>query len=273
MLVVVMHNNQEYLESLKGIAKSEGINDMAVVKQKKIGTQLIGGQGDIILSKGQSIDAYNKAFVAMVPGEGKTKNFLDAIDENNYLNMLNLQDKGFICTVPFKQIADFTLESLHFKRKEIEKMRIVDLLIKNRMVLELKAKTKTEAINELANLVKDAEEVLNWSQFVKDVFEREALSTTGIGNEVAIPHARTDAVSDFFIVFGKSQAGIEFKSTDGKPVKLVFLMGTPKGKGVNSYLKILAKLSRFLGKKDFRDALMKTYTPEDVISEFKKVSA
>ncbi len=149
-------------------------------------------------------------------------------------------------------------------------MKIVDLLVKNRMILDLKAKNKAEAINELAGCLEGAEEVIDLTQFLKDVFERESLSTTGIGHNIAIPHARTDAVADFVIVFGRSKSGIEFASLDNEPVNLVFLMGTPNGKGVNNYLKILAKLTRLLSKEDLKTLFYEAETPEDVIRALKR---
>ncbi len=149
-------------------------------------------------------------------------------------------------------------------------MKIVDLITKENMIFDIEAKSKEEAIIELAGLLEHSEEVTDSKQFLRDVFQREALSTTGIGNNIAIPHARTDAVNDFIIAFGRSRSGIEFDSVDNKPVNLVFLMGTPKGKGVNSYLKILAKLTRLLSKEELRDLISRAKNSEDVIKAFKE---
>ncbi len=113
MLVVVMHNNQEYLETLIQLAKVEGIKDTAIVDQNKIGMRLIGGTSNVTISKGSSLNAYNKAFVAMLKGEEKINNFLEMIDKSNELNMLNLDDKGFVCALPFKNIKDFQKEILN----------------------------------------------------------------------------------------------------------------------------------------------------------------
>ena len=149
-------------------------------------------------------------------------------------------------------------------------MKIADFLKEERVLLDLKSDNKDDAIKEIAGILKGSKEVDDFDRFLKDVFERESLSTTGIGNCIAIPHARTDAVNNFVIAFGRSSSGIEFNSLDKKPVKFIFLMGTPKERGVNDYLRTLAHLTRLLGKEDFREALSKASSPTDVVEEFKK---
>jgi len=150
-------------------------------------------------------------------------------------------------------------------------MKIGDFLKENRILLDLKASNKEEAIREIADSLKDAEEVSNFDLFIADVFERETLNSTGIGKNIAIPHARTDAVNEFTVAFGRSSAGVEFDSLDAEPAKFIFLMGTPKEKGLNSYLKILAHLTRIINKKDFQEALLRASSPKEVIEEFKRV--
>jgi fructose-specific phosphotransferase system IIA component len=150
-------------------------------------------------------------------------------------------------------------------------MRIGDYLKEDRILLNLKARTKQDSIKELATLLKGAEEVVDFDTFLKDVFEREKLGSTGIGDGIAIPHARSDAVKDFVIAFGKSVEGVEFESLDGKPAKLIFLMGTHKERKLDSYLEILAHLTRLLKHESFREALLGASTPAAVIDEFKKV--
>ncbi|MBI4845017.1 MAG: PTS sugar transporter subunit IIA [Candidatus Omnitrophica bacterium] len=149
-------------------------------------------------------------------------------------------------------------------------MKIVDLLKAERISLNLKARNKEEAISELAAFLKNAQEVVDYDLFVKNVFERENLNTTGMGNSVAIPHARTDAVNDFVFVFGRAAQGVEFNSVDNAPARLIFLLGTPVNKGVNSYLKILARLTRILSSDDFRELLMNASGPEEIIRAFQR---
>jgi len=272
MLIIVMHNNDEYLEFLMQLARKENIVDATIVKGGNIGTRLIGGDRSFIVSRGRALDAYDKAFIAVVKGEEKTKHFLDAIKEDSYLEMLNLQDKGFICAVPFYHIEHVGLETVSKNKEDVE-MKISDFLEEDKILLDLKALNKEDAIKEIADTLKESKHMLDFHSFIDGVFNRERLSTTGIGDGIAIPHARTNAVKEFVIAFGRVPQGIEFDSLDSKPVKLIFLMGTPKEKGLSSYLQILACLTRLLKKEDFQKNLLNASTPQEVIEAFIKVKS
>jgi len=150
-------------------------------------------------------------------------------------------------------------------------MRISDYLKEDMICLNLKATGKEEAIRELGGFIRKAKEITNYEMFHKDVLEREKLTTTGIGEGVAIPHARTDAVSGFVIAFGKSEKGVEFDSLDGKRAKLLFLMGTPKTAGLDEYLVLLAHLTRLLKQQSFRESLLKAESPAEIIDIFKNL--
>ncbi len=146
-------------------------------------------------------------------------------------------------------------------------MKISNFLKTDRIILDLKTKSKEETIRYLARLAENAPEIQNHEKFVSDIFERENLGTTGIGFHLALPHARTDAVSSFVIVVGYSKDGIDFSSLDGELVNLVFLMGTPKNE-VQNYLGILAHLTRILKKENFRKSLFSAESPEQFIEYF-----
>ena len=135
--------------------------------------------------------------------------------------------------------------------------------------LNLKASTKEEAIRNLAEVLRGESKVTDFDQFISDIFEREGLGTTGIGFSLALPHARSKAVQSFVIAIGRLREGIDFKSLDGEPVKLVFLMGTPKDE-VQGYLKVLAHLTRLLKKESFRSPLFDVKTPQELIDMFAK---
>ncbi len=136
--------------------------------------------------------------------------------------------------------------------------------------LDLLSERKEDAIRELARLMESTQGVIDFDLFLEDVFERERLGTTGIGDGIAIPHARTDAVDQLVIAIGRSARGVEFESLDGKKVKLLFLMGTPKG-SVSHYLKILAQLTRLLKEGTFRDKLLEARDKETVVSLFREI--
>lgn len=149
-------------------------------------------------------------------------------------------------------------------------LEIKDYIRREFINLNLLSERKEYAIRELAQLMRGAQEVVDFERFLEDVFERERLGTTGIGDGIAIPHARTSAVGQLVIAFGRSARGVEFESLDGKKVKLLFLMGTPEG-SVSHYLKILAQLTRILKEGTFREKLLKAQDAEAVVTLFREI--
>jgi len=149
-------------------------------------------------------------------------------------------------------------------------MKISDHISEKTICLDLENTTKDDVIRELSELLKESEYVTDFDVFLKDVFEREKLGATGIGNGIAIPHARTDAVHNIIIAFGRSSQGIDFNGVDDKPAKLVFLMGTPK-KDVNKYLQVLAHLTRLLKKESFRQQLLEAQNADEILNAIKEI--
>ena len=149
---------------------------------------------------------------------------------------------------------------------------ISEYLKEGRIVLGLKAKDKVDCIRRLGEVLKGQAEIADFEGFLNDVFEREELGTTGIGLSLALPHARSQSVKSFVIAIARIDGGIDFKSLDAEPVKLVFLMGTPKEE-IQGYLKILAHLTRLLKRETFRTALLQAATAAEIIELFKKEEA
>jgi fructose-specific phosphotransferase system IIA component len=149
-------------------------------------------------------------------------------------------------------------------------MKLESYLRQDKVLLDLKAENKEDVIKEIALTLKGSRGVLDFDQFLQDVLDREKLKTTGIGDQIAIPHARSESVDRFLIAFGRARQGIDFDSLDNKPTKLIFLMGTPKNKEVGSYLKMLAYLTRLLDKESFRNVLLEVEKPKNVIEEFRR---
>lgn len=152
-------------------------------------------------------------------------------------------------------------------------MKIASCLNKDRIMLDIDVANKDEAIQAVSFSLKDAAEINDYAAFLKDVIKRESLGSTGIGGGTAIPHARTDAVQEFVIAMGRTRKGIDFGSLDKKPVRLIFLMGTPEKKGLTEYLKIIAHLSRLLKKESFRKTLLEAQTPGEIIKTFHEFEA
>ena len=97
-------------------------------------------------------------------------------------------------------------------------MKISDYLKEDIICLDLKSTSKKDVIEELGSIIKNSKEVTDYEMFISDVMEREKLSTTGVGDGVALPHARTNAVSKFVVAFGRSKKEVNFNSIDKKNI-------------------------------------------------------
>lgn len=151
-------------------------------------------------------------------------------------------------------------------------MKIEDLLSPDLMIMDLKATTQEEAIKEMADLEVKQDVVNNEDEFIKSIWAREKESTTGIGDGIAMPHARNKYINRAAVLFAKSPKGIDYNSLDGQPVHLFFMITAPAGAD-NTRLQALAKLSSLLINPDVVNALKAATKPEEVIDIFKKAEA
>lgn len=151
-------------------------------------------------------------------------------------------------------------------------MKIEDLLSPDLMIMDLKATTQEEAIKEMADLEVKQDVVNNEDEFIKSIWAREKESTTGIGDGIAMPHARNKYINRAAVLFAKSSKGIDYNSLDGQPVHLFFMITAPAGAD-NTHLQALAKLSSLLINPDVVNALKAATKPEEVIDIFKKAEA
>lgn len=147
-------------------------------------------------------------------------------------------------------------------------MAVSSILRKDCCILELKGKNKKDVVCEIGEKLKKTKKIKNHQQFLNDVLKREKLGSTGIGNKIAIPHARTDSVKDIVIGFGKTKDGIDFKALDGEKVNLIFLMGA-NPKQLNLYLRILAEISKLLMNEGFRQSLSEAKDANTIIQTIK----
>ncbi|MCM3568853.1 PTS fructose transporter subunit IIABC [Neobacillus mesonae] len=144
-------------------------------------------------------------------------------------------------------------------------MKITELLSKNTILLNIEGSQKENAIDQLVNVLVSAGKVTDRNMFKKEIMNREAKSTTGIGDGIAIPHAKTEAVKEAAIAFGKSFSGVNYESLDGKPAHLFFMIAAPEGAN-NTHLEALARLSGLLMKAEVRYELLKAATAEEIIN-------
>jgi len=141
--------------------------------------------------------------------------------------------------------------------------RISELLPRSAIVLNLQSKEKFEVINELVRPLVATGAVTDEPEFVSAIVRRENMESTGIGLGVAIPHARTRAVSSIVLAFGRSDAGVDFNSLDGKPSHLIFLIAAPEEQKTE-YIMTLARLSKLLRMDEVRIGLNKAGSPDDI---------
>jgi PTS system nitrogen regulatory IIA component len=142
-------------------------------------------------------------------------------------------------------------------------MKIIELLDQNSILSDMAATTKLAVLEELAATLVPGTDGLDLDTVVEVLMERERLGSTGIGDNVAIPHGKLANLSGLKLAFGRSLKGVNFDSMDGKPSQLFFLLLAP----VNSaglHLKALAKISRMLMSAAFRENLMQAAQAQDI---------
>jgi mannitol/fructose-specific phosphotransferase system IIA component (Ntr-type) len=121
--------------------------------------------------------------------------------------------------------------------------------------LDLKEQKKSAALREVAVMLHANKSVANFDAFFGEILERERISNTALGHDIAIPHARTEQCTDILIAVGRSSGGIDFESKENGPVRLLFLIGTPK-QMVTEYLRIVGNLARLLRRDEIRQQLL-----------------
>jgi PTS system nitrogen regulatory IIA component len=134
-------------------------------------------------------------------------------------------------------------------------MKITDILKKEHIIENLVSTDKESTLDELSSFLKDKGMVSNKETLQSALMEREALGSTGIGENVAIPHAKISAIDQIITVFGRSIKGIEFDSLDKKPVHFIYLVLAPMNSS-GQHLKVLARISRLLKNKSLRESII-----------------
>ncbi|HEM6393470.1 TPA: PTS sugar transporter subunit IIA [Streptococcus suis] len=146
-------------------------------------------------------------------------------------------------------------------------MKIQDVLRKDVMLLDLQATSKEAVIDEMIASLVDKGYVTDFDVFKTGIMNREAQTTTGLGDGIAMPHAKNAAVKEATVLFAKSNKGVDYASLDGQPTDLFFMIAAPEGAN-DTHLTALAELSKYLMKPGFADKLRSVSSPEEVISVF-----
>ncbi|WP_112493936.1 PTS fructose transporter subunit IIABC [Streptococcus suis] len=151
-------------------------------------------------------------------------------------------------------------------------MKIQDVLRKDVMLLDLQATSKEAVIDEMIASLVDKGYVTDFDVFKTGIMNREAQTTTGLGDGIAMPHAKNAAVKEATVLFAKSNNGVDYASLDGQPTDLFFMIAAPEGAN-DTHLAALAELSKYLMKAGFADRLRAATNPEEVIAVFDTAEA
>ena len=150
-------------------------------------------------------------------------------------------------------------------------MKIQDLLRKDVMLLDLQATEKKAVIEEMIQSLVDHGYVTDFDTFKEGILAREALTSTGLGDGIAMPHSKNAAVKEATVLFAKSNKGVDYESLDGQPTDLFFMIAAPEGAN-DTHLAALAELSQYLMKDGFADKLRQVTSPDQVIELFDQAS-
>lgn len=144
-------------------------------------------------------------------------------------------------------------------------MQVAEIVDVNTIHTDLNAKTKDEALKELAQILLQNEYISDVDAFLEDIYAREAVGQTGIGNYIAIPHGNSDAVNKVGVAIGISDEEIPWETLDGKGVKLIILFAVGKeNDGAQQHLKMLSSFARKLGNDEVVAELLQAKNAEDV---------
>jgi PTS system nitrogen regulatory IIA component len=151
-------------------------------------------------------------------------------------------------------------------------MKVMDILARDAVILDLGVQTKREVLSEMANALAKVEPQIEADRLLEVLLEREALQSTGIGEGVAIPHGKMVGLDRLVASFARSREGVDFEAIDGQRTHHFFLLVVPEHSG-GQYLKALARISRFFRDPTFRQRLSEVESLEDVIRAIEEEDA
>jgi fructose-specific phosphotransferase system IIA component len=147
-------------------------------------------------------------------------------------------------------------------------MKISDILNPGVIEVNLDVKDKEDSLKKIIALAANSKKILDLNKVSETIMEREKLVSTGVGKGFAIPHGKTDAISDIVAAFVITKDPIDFDSIDGEPVRFIFLL-VGKETLLNTHIKLLSRISRLMNKDEFRAKLLEAKSKEEVLKIFK----
>jgi len=148
-------------------------------------------------------------------------------------------------------------------------MKISDILSPEVIEVNLEVTDKDDAIRKIIDIAARSQKILDVKKVTETIFEREKLVSTGVGKGFAIPHGKTDAISDIVAAFAITKNPIDFDSIDGEPVRFIFLL-VGKETLLNTHIKLLSRISRLMNKEEFRERLLAAANKDEVLGIFKE---
>lgn len=144
-------------------------------------------------------------------------------------------------------------------------MKLSDILKKDFIIADLSGKDKKSVLSELTDFLEKNGAIKNKEILHSALIEREKLGSTGIGENVAIPHAKSEEIDQILTLFGRSVEGINFDSLDKKPVHFVCLVVAP-AHSTGHHLKALGRISRLLRNQNLREGILKAHNEMEIYS-------
>ena len=145
-------------------------------------------------------------------------------------------------------------------------MNLLDILSEKSVIVGLQGETKEEIIEELVDSLEEGVAISDRDKVLQSVLDREKIMSTGIGDGIAIPHGKSDAVITLSAALGTQKRGANFEALDGEPAYVFFLLVSPANIS-GPHIKALARISRLLKNEDFKKRLTAASSPEELIGE------
>lgn len=147
-------------------------------------------------------------------------------------------------------------------------MKITSILTEDLIKVNIPGDSKEDVINAIIDLAAASQKIKDVEKVRQAIFEREKIMSTGVGKGFAIPHGKTDAVTDIVAAFGVTEKPIDYQSLDHEPVRLLFLL-IGKDSLVGAHIKLLSRISRLMNKEDLRSKLLQAGTAAEILQILK----
>lgn len=147
-------------------------------------------------------------------------------------------------------------------------MKISEVLSADTIKLNLQVEDKNDLIEQLLTLAEKSGKIIDIEEVRNEVFERERIMTTGVGKGIALPHAKTCGITSTTAALGILSKGVDYDSLDDKEVNIAFLLLGIEGQ-IGEHLRLLSKISRLMGNEFFRTELIRSESPQDILTLFK----